>query len=177
MRNSVNKRALSPVSMDAADTGRRHLRTSPSFVRSCGLASLFTTSHTLREECRMFSCVFECVWVSRSPLSVSEYLYLCIRPCRIIQLQFPLHSLVPISHSPFRVLDACSFIPPRFVAYRGTSLQVTLLWSRLQPNILTKDGAIVSLTLASPLPSESDRKYKRFCMKYDCRLDDDVSTF
>ena len=125
----------------------------------------------------VFLCLRMCPGIPQSLVCVRVLIPLiCIRPC-CIQLQFPLHSLVPISHSPLRVLDACSFIPPRFVAYRGTSLQVTLLWSRLQPNILTKDGAIVSLTLASPLPSESDGKYKRFCMKYDCRLDDDVSTF
>lgn len=32
-------------------------------------------------------------------------------------------------------------------------------------------GQILSLTLASPLPS--DGLYKRYCIKYACRLDDD----
>jgi hypothetical protein len=40
-RNSANKHALSSVSMDAADTGQ-HIRTSQSFVSSCGpVFSLF----------------------------------------------------------------------------------------------------------------------------------------
>jgi hypothetical protein len=42
-------------------------------------------------------------------------------------LCIPLHSLLPISHSPFRALHARPFIPSRFVAYCGTNLQVTLL--------------------------------------------------
>ena len=42
-------------------------------------------------------------------------------------------------------------------------------------NTLTKDGAPVSLTLASPLAS--DGVYKRYCQLGLCRVDGDVSTF
>jgi hypothetical protein len=91
----------------------------------------------------------------------------------LVAFHFPLHSLVPIS---------CSLISCASCVLLHFSL-CYLSWDKFASypplvtpaaNILTKDGAIVSLTLASPLLS--DGMEKRFCKSYNCRFDDDVST-
>jgi hypothetical protein len=112
--------------MDAADTGAR-TTLSQSLVCSCGLCfSVMLSPHHIpsRKNGGFFlvssnvsgnpavSCLCQSTYTSALGLAVFRFL---------------LHSLVPISHSPFRVLHARSFTPSRFVAYRGTNLQVTLL--------------------------------------------------
>lgn len=82
----------------------------------------------------------------------------------------PLLSVVPISLPLFRVPHAYVFIPPRFVTYRWTYLQVTLLLTRLRQRADQRSCPPVDLTIASPLdPGEVSYPNKGTCSNNDCK--------
>lgn len=136
VRNSSNKHALSPVSMDATHTGQPRTRTTRKGIQElCSLAGglcLSVSHHIAFPAGRMveffFLCLLMCQDIPQSLVCVRVLIPL-IMPCCISlyirSFNFPL----PV----FCVLDACSHIPSRFVSCSGTNLQVTLLWSHLQP--------------------------------------------
>ena len=90
--------------------------------------------------------------------------------------RFPLHSAFARSNFPLPVSCTPCVLLHSFLLSCSSWDKFASYFRLITPaiNTLTKDGAIVSLTLASPLAS--DGIHKRFCRFYNCRVDGEVST-
>lgn len=121
----------------------------------------------------IFLCLLMCLGIQRALVCVRVLIPLALRPyCISLSPAFARSNFPPLS-----VLCASCVLLHSFSLY-------CLSWDKsasffslvmLTINTLTKDGAIVSLTLASPLAS--DGMHKRFCQFLLCRVGgDDVST-
>lgn len=163
-RNSVNKHAL-VVRID----GRSRYRTTQGFVRSSGVVQsspCFSVSHHIALSLRRMVIFFlVSSKVSRHPQSLVR-----------VRVLIPLRSTLRHSLSPRIPVSFASCVLSRsfslyclwwdnFVSYPSLVVLTT--------NILTKDGALVSLTLASPLVSNGI--HKRACLVFECRIDGEVS--